>query len=492
MEVKKPKAGFCIGVTCPGCGGALELESDFFALTCRFCGSVLRVVMPDLPPAFLIPAKKQKMEIRFLVDRYLKENGLPLTRSDFKLRGLYYPYWKIEAVLLKVRDKQPEPIVSSDDALSDDIGLGGLFSLGGDDSASTPMTRIEDRTPKVMLTPQSSTHAAGPTMADIPETIGLRAEYVRMVPFSAEQVSDAFEYAPATVDWPQMLVELGKGIRFKTTLDTMTSRHNRTELFHPTGVIVYFPYFLCETGTEGGTRRLVLDGLSGRVVHDDIGPCLEAASQDTTGANATFGILKVELHRCPNCGVDLPMTESCVYICHNCHWVVSLEKNHRLQGGMQTARDKTGPHDTLFPFWLIRVPSTDIGKMVTTPTGEPPTRLAVPAFKISNFEVMRRLCKRMTTALTKIATRPVETDDPRFLPVTVSLTEAITLAEVTIYCEQTINKLGSAPPPVVLLPQEIGLFYAPFHPENYFYVDSMLGAVTFEKGAFDKPAPVIS
>ena len=25
------------------------------------------------------------------------------------------------------------------------------------------------------------------------------------------------------------------------------------------------------------------------------------------------------------------------------------------------------------------------------------------------------------------------------------------------------------------------LFYAPFHPESYFYVDSVMGAVTFEK-----------
>jgi len=314
---------------------------------------------------------------------------------------------------------------------------------------------------------------------------------VRMIPYSTENIDDSFTYVPALKSWDQVRAELDKSIRCKTNLDQLQSRHNRTELFHPTGVIVFFPYFICETGTSEGVRRLVLDGLSGRVVHDDIATIHESSPESAPSGAAPFGVLKVELHRCPNCGVDLPATESCVYICHNCHWVVSLEKNYRLQEGMKTVQCRLDPKDTLFPFWLVKIPPKEIGKIVNSPTGTPPSALAIPAFKIANFEVMRRLSKRMTTALISVPTLPVETDNPRFLPVGIHLSEALTLAEMAIYCEQTINKLGTAPPPVILQPQSVALLYAPFHAENYFYVDSVLGAVTFEKGAFDKPAPVI-
>ena len=48
------KGGYSIGVTCPGCGGKLKLDQDFFVLPCKHCGSVLRVQMPEVPPAFMV------------------------------------------------------------------------------------------------------------------------------------------------------------------------------------------------------------------------------------------------------------------------------------------------------------------------------------------------------------------------------------------------------------------------------------------------------
>ncbi|MEE8577598.1 MAG: hypothetical protein V3T31_10120, partial [candidate division Zixibacteria bacterium] len=51
------KSGFYIEVTCPGCGGTLDLDTDFFVLECTHCGSVHRVVMPEAPAAYMISAK---------------------------------------------------------------------------------------------------------------------------------------------------------------------------------------------------------------------------------------------------------------------------------------------------------------------------------------------------------------------------------------------------------------------------------------------------
>jgi hypothetical protein len=36
-----------------------------------------------------------------------------------------------------------------------------------------------------------------------------------------------------------------------------------------------------------------------------------------------------------------------------------------------------------------------------------------------------------------------------------------------------------------LHPSDIGLVYLPFRPENYFYIDSILNSVTFEKKLVD-------
>ena len=104
-QTSKNQSGFYIGVSCPGCGGELKLEDEFFVLACGHCGSVLRVTMPEIPPAYLVSARVTEREARFAIDRYLKENGLPLTDSSLQFKRIYYPYWKVDAVLLKVRNR---------------------------------------------------------------------------------------------------------------------------------------------------------------------------------------------------------------------------------------------------------------------------------------------------------------------------------------------------------------------------------------------------
>ncbi|MFQ5584640.1 MAG: hypothetical protein ACE5GL_09420, partial [Calditrichia bacterium] len=90
-KTRNRKSGFFIGVTCPDCGGELELEENFFVTRCCHCDSVHRIVMPDIPMVYLIPAKISKREARFSIDRYLKKKSLPLTSSNFQLKRLYYP-----------------------------------------------------------------------------------------------------------------------------------------------------------------------------------------------------------------------------------------------------------------------------------------------------------------------------------------------------------------------------------------------------------------
>ena len=103
--MSKKKAGYYIAVGCPGCGGEQSIEENFFVTTCSHCGSVLRLVMPDRPPAYLMPSHLGERETRFSLDRFLKKESLPLTESGIAFKWLYYPFWKMDGLLLKVRNR---------------------------------------------------------------------------------------------------------------------------------------------------------------------------------------------------------------------------------------------------------------------------------------------------------------------------------------------------------------------------------------------------
>ncbi|MEA3297291.1 MAG: hypothetical protein U9R56_05450, partial [candidate division Zixibacteria bacterium] len=138
--------------------------------------------------------------------------------------------------------------------------------------------------------------------------------------------------------------------------------------------------------------------------------------------------------------------------------------------------------DKLFPFWSLAVPEAQadyyrklFGGLYSS------ERLVIPAFKMASIEATYRLSKRMSAAMPQLELQPVEKFDSRNIPVTVGLDDAATIADVIIYRAELNRKHdfdGSSPN---FVPKEVTLVFAPFHPESYFYVDSVLNSVTFEK-----------
>jgi ribosomal protein S27AE len=222
-------------------------------------------------------------------------------------------------------------------------------------------------------------------------------------------------------------------------------------------------------------------------VHEGDNP--DESSRPSSGPDliSQCGEITVELHRCPNCGIDLPAAPSSVYICGNCHWVVSLDRLQRLTGGIGAVA-QVRPDDALLPFWLFNVGRDQTARLAgptVTPTAE---FIAVPGFRLANFESARKLCQRMTAISAQLPLRPVTEDSGCLLPVTVAMGEALAMAEISLYCQLLSKNPRQSVDACRLTPRQVGLLYAPFHPEQYFYVDSALGAVTFEKSAII-PAP---
>jgi len=481
----KAKAGFYIGVTCPGCGGELELQTDFFSLECTYCGSVLRITMPETTPVYVIPNKKQRREIRFKIDRYLKDQGLPLSRSDFSHRKLYYPYWRISGIRLSVGQEMIGSSGPDPNILTAQLDYGGMFWEGRAVGASLTGHTVQETKTKVKLSQYSATQSAGEYISGIPASIGMRMQYIKAYPYSAEVYDDEFAYIPASVPWDEVYTRTVHSVKMKAGLNAGSRGKARAELFEADGSIIYFPYHVVETDTgSGDVQRFVVDGITGRVLHFETVQTISEFDQSGLAAVGEYGQLTVDFHRCTNCGVDLPATQSSVYICHNCQTVTSMEQNQIIADGIAAAQSTGRRSDIHYPFWSFKVSPEEIRLAASLAVGYAvPDRLLIPAFKIRNFEAMRRLCQRATGAWPDITFDPIldQRDNSLFEPAVVGVRQARTLAEIVLYYQMLSKQPNLEARSIHVMPESIGLVYIPFHAENYFFIDSVNGAITFEK-----------
>lgn len=457
------KSGFCIGVTCPACGGELELQGDFFVLTCSHCESVLRVVMPETPPAFLVRRKVSQREALFQLDRYCREQGLPFV-SGATVTYVSYPYWRVDAVALKVRHTTYEVERPDSEEAYDDC-------------------QTEEREFKAInLAPVTVTRLAAQEIIGIPFSLGLRTDYLRMVPFAQDSTDEDTTYYSVNVPQETARIEAFKGVVGAGKVDYANAGKNRTEVFSPVLSLIYFPYLRVESVLPQVIRTFYLDGVTGKVAGSAEQTVDSPIDAVPAGSGVPFGALKVSLHRCGNCGVDLPITRSHVYQCHNCGRVAFLERHALLQTQVQSAANDND-NDILFPFWSMQFAVQDqsaLRKMFGGSYGS--DRVMVPAFKIRNIEAAYRLCKRMSAAAGRITFAPVETISPGCAPASVPLREALTMVELLWHRDlagrEMRTDIASGFNPI-----SAQLIFVPFEKEQYFYVDTVLKAVTFEIGA---------
>ncbi|MEW5994835.1 MAG: hypothetical protein AB1744_10630 [Candidatus Zixiibacteriota bacterium] len=465
MPVQRSKGGFFIGVGCPGCGAELELEQNFFVLTCTHCGSPLRIIRPDAPPAYLVRSKLAHHEVRFHVDRYLRKHGLPLTGSGVAGKALYYPYWDVHALVLKKRNRLVERYVAGD----------------GWDSTDDRSYR-QERT-EVFLAPYDVTVPAGYPVDGIPPSLGLRTGYLKAMPFASENIETDFDALPVLVPWTEMVENVKRKVRTIGSINQADFGRNRTDLLTLTGSVVYFPFHLLESYSAGQYYRLVVDGVTGRICSHAAFPQSPDERFEIDTPTIEFGQLTVEFHRCRNCGEDLPSEQSYVYICRNCREVTCLgQLPVEIEQIRAVMTDTEIPGDQLFPFWSLSLNEqvTSQGRRLSR-SPHHTDRIVIPAFRITNFEAFYRLSKRISAAVSRFSLTTLDSPEHRLMPVSVSPSEAAALARAVVFRDEIGS--NSYRGDTDLRVDQLDLFYAPFHPEHYFYVDSVLGAVTFEKSA---------
>lgn len=464
---KTKKTGFYIGVSCPGCGSKLELEDDFSVLVCDHCESVLRVLMPESPPAYLARPKATEREIRFCLDRHLKNNDLPLSNSSLTFKRLLYPYWKTDAILLKVRNRVYEKVIGQDTEYS-----------------KAQVLKQEKR--EIALSPYSHSGPAAQPIDGLPVSMGLRGEYLEVLPFATENIPDNFTPLPIVTDWPQALAAVEKSVGHMNSLSAPGFGRNLTELFHPRGSVVYFPYLIAECYGNDNFQRFIIDGVTGKIVNHVSRPPALDNSDDHTPIDLSFGELDIAFHRCEECGDDLKPERTFVCICANCqHTNFCGEKPDRFDG-VHLADIEPGKDTEFFPFWSFNLPKNSSREISRLFGGIFKSDwLTIPAFRNKHFESMYRLSKRITAALPEInLTTELPVTTASFLPVSVSHGEAQTLARVVIQ-RRRLKDSSTLKRDIGFDPKALDcrLIYIPFKPEHYFCVDAVIGSVTFEKSS---------
>lgn len=460
----KKKSGFYIELTCPGCGCDLVLEDDFSTVHCNHCDTIHRILPPDTVPAYLVEAKVDERQARFSIDRYLKKKNLPLSDSNMQLKKVYYPFWKIDAILLRRRKKNITRIVADE--------------LNYDSEYSYEQTKTE-----ISLSPYSTTLAAGVRFDGLPESIGQRGDYIKMTVLADGKADSDFDILSVKTPWEDVRHNLNDRLQVIKNIDINQFGNNRTELFSPEAILVYFPFLVFDDYEPDGFNRYVVDAVTGRMINhlnelpevDRNAPIAQTAVE--------FGNLKIEPHICPTCGFDLPDQLSLIYICQNCETIVNLD---RLAASIdQVYSGAAGDDhqiDRMVPFWVLKL-SPEIKEKVRVYFAGiyDSDYLVVPAFDMSNFDAMFRLTKRISAAFPKYELNPVNRFDPVYAPVNISASKAMTLGNIFIRREEmsrNSNQFQDISPADI---EEIKLVYIPFEAENYFYIDSFLQAVSLEK-----------
>jgi len=321
-------------------------------------------------------------------------------------------------------------------------------------------------------------------MENIPPSLGLRTDYIVAVPFSEENINDDIQAMPVIIPWEEAYKRLEKSVQTVGQIDTAEFGTNKTVLFRPMASLIYFPFFIIESHIGNKYGRWIADGVTGRVIKNVERLSSNPSNVESDTTKIEFGKLDIDHHRCSNCGEDLPGEQSYIYICSNCQQMTSMEQASLFNKDIEITSNSGTGNDVLIPFWSLKFESS-ISQSLGSAFGssENLNELIVPAMRMTNFESVYKLSRRMTVAYPEFDLESLISFDKRFKSVQIGPSEAIALAQV-IYARERMGISNSLSiNDITPLVKELKLFYMPFHPEQYFMLDSISNSITFVKSA---------
>lgn len=456
--------GYRLGITCPECGGKLEIDEASRATKCSHCASVLKISRSGAVPKYYLESHFEPREVKFLVERHLKKAGYSLVSSWHSLTQVYLPFWRVRGTVFKIECPNHEAYV--------DIPGHDPFGAGEDEGIEVKIT------PREVSFCAEEKHLWGLT------SLGVRAQVLKLSPVDKEFQEANYRVAPMLSD-KQAEQRFTKAADSVAHLKMMGFSHLQMHIVGLDKSLIYFPIWLVDFSSAEGRQLAQFDAIAKRVVdiseHRFEPPPPEPVSTEQAAVQITA-------HRCPNCGADLPVADSVTFYCGNCWRLYADDGNSYRQLKVQVP-EGTSEGAQLFPFWVFDLTSSEWSEKslfleTLRQCSLQQNRLIMPAFDISNPARIMRLMRHFNHQEHKIKFDPSRERhfnfvDVHYTPDAVAEMVVPLLKGLQAKRSQMVVK-GELKKTPKLTPPE--LIWLPFVPDRYFLRDEITGA-TIEKAA---------
>lgn len=354
-------------------------------MSCSFCGLIMRVGSPGRILKYFYKSDLDDFAVRFAVERYLKKKGFPLKFEKLESRQFHLPFYRFRGMSYAL--------------LSEKVG-------GDDDDGDGQVMTLKKKVFHRKCRHFDLTIPAFDDKSFGLDSLGIRPEVMPLTAyqkeiFPAESIQADIEVSPEEAREKAMAMFF-----FNLGFAAANKECMSSEMIGEGLSVIYYPVWACSIQQNNMSSTMFIDGLNKRV-YNEIPGTFEYRSSGTDRSRAEE--MNPVQHKCPNCGFDLPTSESSLfYYCSNCQRSYLIEDDDYVSAEMVGASYETGEH--FHPFWQFEYAVEDndtVGKFSKILTGEIPLiakskasnpfYLYVPAFRSTNLSTLTsvgiRLCR---------------------------------------------------------------------------------------------------
>lgn len=435
-----------IVLNCPQCGAEVDLAEDAHVFRCRYCSSILKPTGRNEIQSFFFPPRNTPEQAAGSLDQALR-GKMPSFRIKSNLL-VYAPYWRVQGMLFQ-------------------WAFGRLYETtlyGG--TSYDHFKRLRS----------ASYHRTFPAFSAERwglHSLGLRAQVVKMYPYSRSSMGEA-----AFVLRQDVPLDHAVRVALQSPYPANTEGGERveilkTQLIGERYTLVYFPFHCFKVRQGKEERTLILDGLADKIIRGDLD--LDSLASDAEAQAIPYRPLDFIPFKCPDCGWDLPYRPKArVHLCRTCG------KAWEEMGGAfrETAFKFVSPGEvedmgeawTYLPFWVltasIQTPGKTYGNLKefyelfplprvqdSDVLSRQPIRFFIPAFRVKNPVAVDKFAAQLTRTQPSFRGLDPERTDFRKIrtaDLSLPLKEALEMAHLLLFsmtpkrARRTLEKIKDA------------------------------------------------
>ena len=363
---------------CPGCGSPLETLEGTISLQCSYCGLIMRLGSPGRILKYFYDSKLDDFAAKFAAEKYIKNNGLSLNFTPVSNTLYHLPFYRFKGMSYALYS---EDIISEMEEGDYDLPMKNTVFHQRCRNFDLTMPAFENKTFGL------------DSLGVRPEVMPLTAYYKGNFPSESAMLD--ITVTPEQAEQTAMIMFF-----FGVGLTASDKNYLSSEMIGEGLSVVYYPVWAYSVERDGLVSTMFIDGLTKEVYHE----VFDSFEYRGRGSDVSRAVeLNPVQHKCPNCGVDLPVSElSLHYYCANCDRSYMLKDDNYHLSEPQCASYENGGH--YHPFWKFQFTIGEIdtvGKFSKILTGEIPLikkskannpfYLYIPAFQSMDLSALTSL-----------------------------------------------------------------------------------------------------